>query len=378
MNDIVRALGRALVSQLHPRMLWLAVWPFLVSLVLWGVTGYLFSDVAIDWIRRVLGDSFVGGSLDAGFSWVGYDGGLALVATVVYLGSVFTVMVLTALLIIATVAMPTVVGHVATRDYPTLAEKRGGTWFGSLGNALWVSVVFLVGFVLTIPLWLIAPLALLVPLLWWGWATARMFRYDALVVHASAEERTLLFARHGKSFLAIGTVVSLLNFVPPLFFLVPILGGLAFTHFGLQALEKLLATRFGATDIVAARGDEAVAKVRELTGGIGADSVCECVGMTQSWETALDSVRPGGTVGYVGVPAGVTDGLPLGKMFGDNITVAGGVAPTRVYLPELMADVLDGTIDPGPVFTSTVSLDDIATGYHDMDQRRSIKVLVAP
>ncbi len=243
MNDIARALGRALVSQLHPRMLWLAVWPFLVSLVLWGVTGFVFRDVAIDWIRRVVGDSVVGVSLDAGFSWLGYDGGLALIATAIYLGSIFAVMVLTALLIIATVAMPTVVAHVGTRDYPALAQKRGGTWFGSLGNALWVSVVFLVGFVLTIPLWLIAPLALLVPLLWWGWATARMFRYDALVLHASAEERTLLFARHGKAFLGIGTVVSLLNFVPPLFFLVPILGGLAFTHYGLRALEKLRAER---------------------------------------------------------------------------------------------------------------------------------------
>lgn len=139
-----------------------------------------------------------------------------------------------------------------------------------------------------------------------------------------------------------------------------------------------IARRFGATDIVAARGEDAVAQVMELTGGIGADSVCECVGMSKSWETALDVVRPGGTVGYVGVPAGVSDGLPLGKMFSNNTAVAGGVAPTRVYLPELLADVLDGTIDPGPVFTSTVSLDDIATGYADMDQRRSIKVLVTP
>ena len=139
--------------------------------------------------------------------------------------------------------MPTVVAHVAGRDYPELAKKNGGTYLGSLGNALWVSVVFLVGFILTIPLWLFAPLALLVPLLWWGWATARMFRYDALVIHASSEERATLFSRHGKAFFAIGTIVSLLNFVPPLFFLVPILGGLAFTHYGLRALERLRAER---------------------------------------------------------------------------------------------------------------------------------------
>ncbi len=139
-----------------------------------------------------------------------------------------------------------------------------------------------------------------------------------------------------------------------------------------------MATEFGATDIVNARGDEAVQAVRDLTDGLGAHSVCECVGTTQTWETALDIARPGGTIGFVGVPAGVTDGLPLRKLFGRNISVRGGVAPTRTYLPELLDDVLAGTLDPGPVFTSTVALADIADGYEDMDQRRSIKVLVIP
>ena len=243
MNDIARALGRALVSQLHPRMLWLAVWPFLVSLVAWTVIGFVFRDSAIRWITGLVGTSFVGGSIDTGFGWIGVDSGVAFVAAVAYLGVLFALTVLTALLIIATVAMPTVVAHVSGRDYPLLARKAGGSYLGSVGNAVWVGLVFLVGFVLTIPLWLIAPLAVIVPLLWWGWATARMFRYDALVVHASSEERTTLFARHGKAFLAIGVLVSLLNFVPPLFFLVPILGGLAFTHYALHALERLRAQR---------------------------------------------------------------------------------------------------------------------------------------
>ncbi len=239
MNDILRALGRALVSQFHPRMLWLAVWPFLVALVGWGVVGLVFRRSAIAWLEGALGTSFVGGSIDTGFGWIGVDSGIAFVAGLIYLGSLFALMVLTALLIIATVAMPAVVDHVGGRDYPLLARKAGGSYLGSLGNATWVALVFLVGFVVTVPLWLIAPLAVIVPLLWWGWATARMFRYDALVVHASSEERTTLVARHGKAFLVIGIVVNLLNFVPPLFFLVPILGGLAFTHYALRALERL-------------------------------------------------------------------------------------------------------------------------------------------
>jgi Etoposide-induced protein 2.4 (EI24) len=243
MNDVARALGRALASQFHPRMLWLAVWPFLVAFVAWGVLGYLFRHAAIAWLVGVTSSSLMGGWLATGFSWLGLDDGLVFVMGLVWFGLVFAAMVLTALLIIATVAMPTVVAHVASRDYPTLAAKHGGSYLGSFGNALWVGVVFAIGFAVTIPLWLIAPLAFLVPLLWWGWATSRMFRYDALVAHASDEERRTLFVRHGRSFLAIGTIVSLLNFVPPLFFLVPILGGLAFTHFALHALTQLRTER---------------------------------------------------------------------------------------------------------------------------------------
>ena len=239
MNDIARALGRALVSQFHPRMLWLAVWPFLVALVVWGLLGVVFRAPAIAWLMDVTSASFLGVWVDHGMSMFGFDGGLSLIVGIVYIGLLFAAMVLTALLIIATIAMPTVVAHVGGRDYPALVRRTGGSYWGSLGNALWVSVVFVIGFVITIPLWLIAPLALLVPLAWWGWATSRMFRYDALVAHADGEERATLFARHGRAFFAIGTIVSLLNFVPPLFFLVPILGGLAFTHYGLHALERL-------------------------------------------------------------------------------------------------------------------------------------------
>lgn len=139
-----------------------------------------------------------------------------------------------------------------------------------------------------------------------------------------------------------------------------------------------LGVGFGATDVVAARGDEAVAAVRDLTGGIGVDGACECVGTTASWGTALDLVRPGGTVGWVGVPHDVKEGLPVWKLFGRNIAVRGGVAPARAYLPALLPEVLSGALDPGPIFTQTVPLDDIAAGYRAMDERRAVKVLVRP
>jgi alcohol dehydrogenase len=136
-----------------------------------------------------------------------------------------------------------------------------------------------------------------------------------------------------------------------------------------------LASEFGATDTVSARGQEAIETVQEMTGG-GAEHVLECVGATSAMETAVEVCRPGGTVGYVGVPHGLDDGLDLFSFFGDNITLQGGVAPVRAYADELLADVLQGTLDPAPVFTKTVDLDSISEGYQAMDERDAIKVLV--
>jgi threonine dehydrogenase-like Zn-dependent dehydrogenase len=138
-----------------------------------------------------------------------------------------------------------------------------------------------------------------------------------------------------------------------------------------------IAREFGATDVVAERGKEAVARVRELTGGHGAQAVLECVGSEQSWQTAIGIVRPGGSIGYVGAPHEV-DGLPLGALFRKNIAVVGGMAPARAYIPELLTDVLAGRLDPSPVFDLTVGLDDVARGYQAMDDRSALKVLVTP
>jgi threonine dehydrogenase-like Zn-dependent dehydrogenase len=138
-----------------------------------------------------------------------------------------------------------------------------------------------------------------------------------------------------------------------------------------------LARRFGADDVVAERGDSGAEAIRQMTGGIGADAVLECVGTKESMQQALDSTRPGGRVGYVGVPAGGSE-LPIGQLFSNNITVGGGVAPVRAYLPELLDDVLAGRLDPGPVFDATYALADVADAYRDMDARRVIKPLLRP
>ena len=138
-----------------------------------------------------------------------------------------------------------------------------------------------------------------------------------------------------------------------------------------------LAREFGATDVVSERGEEAVERVRELTGGFGAHSVLECVGLEQSELTAIEIARPGGAVGRVGVPQ--AEKLPASQpAFYSNVTVGGGPAPVRAYIEELLPDILEGRIEPGKVFDQTVGLDGVPDGYRAMADRESIKVMVRP
>ncbi|MEU1687685.1 zinc-dependent alcohol dehydrogenase family protein [Micromonospora sp. NPDC005707] len=137
-----------------------------------------------------------------------------------------------------------------------------------------------------------------------------------------------------------------------------------------------IARSFGATDVVAERGEAAIAAVRELTKGQGAHAVLEAVGTEESMRTAISIARDGGAVGYVGVPHGGSAGVDIQQMFDRNVTLAGGVAPARAYIPELLADVLDGTIDPSPVFDRSVTLDGVPDGYRAMDERTALKVCI--
>jgi threonine dehydrogenase-like Zn-dependent dehydrogenase len=135
-----------------------------------------------------------------------------------------------------------------------------------------------------------------------------------------------------------------------------------------------LAREFGAADVVAERGEEATEAVLELTDGVGVDATLECVGTGQSMETAFSIARPGSMVGYVGVPHGVEP--PVDDMFFRNKGLRGGSAPVRTYIPELLADVLDGRVDPGRVLDFETDLDGVAEAYAAMDERRAIKSLV--
>ena len=138
-----------------------------------------------------------------------------------------------------------------------------------------------------------------------------------------------------------------------------------------------LAKEFGATDVVTERGDEAIERVRDLTGGLGVQSVLECVGTEHAMDTSMGIVRAGGAVGRVGVPHyEVIKGAQM--MFYRNVIVAGGPAPVRAYIDELLPDVMEGRIDPGRVFDRTVDLDGVPDGYRAMNDREALKVMIRP
>src|SRR5579884_3715402 len=143
-----------------------------------------------------------------------------------------------------------------------------------------------------------------------------------------------------------------------------------------HASRQKLAREFGATDIVTERGDEAVARIKEVTNGIGADSVLECVGTQESMMQAIKSTRPGGYIGYVGVPHGVE--LKGEQLFYAHVHLHGGPAPVRRYLPELIQLVWNRKIEPGKVFDLSLPLDQVAEAYRAMDERRAIKALLRP
>lgn len=144
---------------------------------------------------------------------------------------------------------------------------------------------------------------------------------------------------------------------------------------GRRSERVALGKEFGATEVVSERGDEAIERVRELTDGLGVDSVLECVGLRQAVVTALEIARAGGAVGWIGVPE--DENVPAGIAFWKNVSIGGGPAPARAYIEELLPDVLDGRIQPGRVFDRTGPLDEVPDGYRLMNEREVLKFQIA-
>ena len=235
MNDVLQAFGSAFRSMLHPRMLALTIWPMLVALAVWLGLAWVYWDNWSQWLSAMLSASDVVGWLQQhGFSGVVRYSVWALQWLLLV-----PLILITALLIAAVIEMPLIVSHIASRDYPALEKRCGGTVAGSVANATVAVLVFAALWVVTLPLWFTGFLAPVLPVVLSAYLNQRLFRYDALSDHASAEEyRAIVKSSRGRMY-ALGALLALLYYVPLLNLMVPVLSGLAFTHFGLAELARL-------------------------------------------------------------------------------------------------------------------------------------------
>ncbi|MGQ0512435.1 MAG: EI24 domain-containing protein [Betaproteobacteria bacterium] len=235
---MTRSLLYALMNALHPRMLWLMVWPMLVSLAVWGTVALVFWMRAAMWIADKL-RGWIESSVFA--VTLNYADAAVFVAHALLVLFFVPVVVLTALLILGAFGMPAMVEHVASRNFPQLARRNGG----SSAGGVWNSVLALLGMVglgiASVPLWLLPPLWPLIPVLILSWVNQQVLRYDAVAEHADSDEMRTLFRGNRGALYGLGFALALLAYVPVVGLFAPVIVGLAFIHLLLGKLEALRA-----------------------------------------------------------------------------------------------------------------------------------------
>lgn len=235
MSSIATSLLYALANLLHPRMIWLMIWPLVIALGLWGTLALVFwTQLALaiaEWLQQGLAYAPFIGDWD-------FTTATLFAAKVLILVMLVPLIQLTALLILSIFGMPSMVEHVASRSYPRLERRKGGSLAGSVSNSI-VGLLGLAGLGLaSIPFWIFPPLWPLIPVAILGWVNQRVLRYDALAEHATHEEMRRLFARRWGGLYVLGLILALLAYIPLLGFFAPVLLGLSFIHYLLAALEE--------------------------------------------------------------------------------------------------------------------------------------------
>jgi hypothetical protein len=260
MRAVLIAFGRAILSQLHFRMLMLTVMPFLLSLVIWGIALWLGLQPMIDWLQSYFAENdgfrIAGGVL----TWFGMDTLKTVLVPLIAMWVLLPLMILTALIFVGTMAMPAIEKHVGSRDYPELDKRSGGSLLGSLWMSTVSFVIFIVLWIVTLPLNAIPPLTFIVQPALWGWLMYRVMAYDALASHASDQERREIMRLHRWPLLLIGGITGAMGAAPTLlwlggalsviffpllaavsiwlYVLVFIFTGLWFQHYCLEALAR--------------------------------------------------------------------------------------------------------------------------------------------
>lgn len=232
--SILGSLLFALANILHPRMLWLMVWPVLVSLLIWSVAGFFLLGAVIARLAAHLDEILRSTFSFLSLEWA--DWALIAAKVIVYLAFI-PLVYMTALVILSIFGMPVMVDHVA-KAYPQLERRRGGGTMGSAWNAVVAILGIAVLALVTVPLWLFPPLWALIPLIIMAWANQRLLRYDALAEHAAGEEMKAIFRERRGSLYLLGLLMSLSAYIPLVGFFVPAVFALAFIHYLLGALDR--------------------------------------------------------------------------------------------------------------------------------------------
>jgi hypothetical protein len=238
-GGVVQALQRALMSQCHPTMLFAMLLPFLIALTGAFLLMWLFWTPLTEWLRAETAQWQMVNRAD---EWMGAVGLFSLKLYLVPIMATAILLPLSGVLglaIAAVFVMPLVLRHVERHYYVNLAHLGKYPTTVSVWNALWVSAVFAVGWLVTLPLWLVPPMGLVLSVFWWAFAFSRMMRVDAIVEHASPLERKLLLRRHNMRFWIMGIICALLNLLPPAWVVLPVFSALFYAHYSLQALQTL-------------------------------------------------------------------------------------------------------------------------------------------
>lgn len=234
MNRAAGSIAFAFFSMLHPRMLWLMVWPMLIAIAIWGTvllfTGAQVVAILSSWMQQWLqGGTFF-------IRW-DFSDAITVAAKILVFLAFVPLVYLTALLILSVFGMRAMVEHVAARRFAQLARRSGGSFAGSLLNSLVALAGLAVLGLVSVPLWIIPPLWPLIPAAIMGWVNQKVLRYDALAEHASADEMRSLFAARRKPLYILGAVLALAAYVPVVGLFAPVLVGLAFIHYLLGELQ---------------------------------------------------------------------------------------------------------------------------------------------
>ena len=242
LSGIATAFKRAVVSQCHPRMLLAILLPFVIMLVGAVLLLYLFWTPLTDWLTLQADQWTLIRTVD---EWLVAIGVLSLKVWIVPLVATFILLPIAGIIGVAVAAvfvMPMVVRHVADRGYPGLARLGRNATLLSVWNAIWVLTVFAVGWLVTMPLWLFPPLGIALSVFWWTFAFSRLMRVDAIVEHASPEERKRILRQNNTGFWTLGLICSLLNLLPPAWLILPVFSALLFAHYGLDVITRERAT----------------------------------------------------------------------------------------------------------------------------------------